>query len=93
MRRFSIGRVEMVGNTGTYLDTPYHRYREGYDLSGLPLSSSSTPPGLVIRVTGAPGRAIDWKAFAASDVVGRAVLVHTGWDEHWATVTAKVTRS
>ncbi len=82
---FQIGRIEMVGNTGTYLDTPYHRYADGYDLACLPLEQASHLPGLVVRVTGAAGRAIDWTAFAAVDVAGRAILVHTGWDRHWRT--------
>ena len=80
---FCIGRIDMVANTGTYIDTPYHRYRDGFDLAGLPLESCSALSGLVVRVTGASNRAIDWTAFAASDVRGRAVLVHTGWDMHW----------
>jgi kynurenine formamidase len=82
---FQIGKIEMVGNTGTYLDTPFHRYAEGYDLSGLDLDRVSGVPAVVVRVAGQAGRAIDWTAFAASDVGGRAVLVHTGWDRHWRT--------
>ncbi len=82
---FQIGRIEMVGNTGTYLDTPYHRFEDGYDLSALPLERASGVPGVVVRTTGAAGRAIDWQAFAATPVAGRAVLVHTGWDAHWRT--------
>lgn len=82
---FQIGKIEMVGNTGTYLDTPFHRYAEGYDLSGLELDRVSGVLAVVVRVAGQKGRAIDWTAFAASDVGGRAVLVHTGWDRHWRT--------
>lgn len=82
---FQIGKIEMVGNTGTYLDTPFHRYADGYDLSGLDLDRISGVPAVVVRVAGQAGRAIDWTAFAASDVGGRAVLVHTGWDRHWRT--------
>jgi arylformamidase len=82
---FQIGKIEMVGNTGTYLDTPFHRYAEGYDLSGLDLDRVSDVPAVVVRVAGQAGRAIDWTAFAASDVGGRAVLVQTGWDRHWRT--------
>ena len=82
---FQIGRIEMVGNTGTYLDTPFHRYAEGYDLSGLDLHRVSGVPAVVVRVAGQAARAIDWTAFAASDVGGRAVLVQTGWDRHWRT--------
>jgi kynurenine formamidase len=82
---FQIDRIEMVGNTGTYLDTPYHRYADGYDLAGLDLERISNSPGIVVRVEGGSDRAIDWTAFGASDVAGKAVLVHTGWDRHWRT--------
>jgi arylformamidase len=82
---FQIGRIEMVGNTGTYLDTPFHRYEDGYDLEGLTLSRVSGVPGVVVRATGAQGRVIDWPQFAATDVKNKAVLVHTGWDNHWRT--------
>jgi kynurenine formamidase len=82
---FQIDRIEMVGNTGTYLDTPYHRYADGYDLAGLDLERVSNSPGIVVRIEGSSDRAIDWTAFGASDVAGKAVLVHTGWDRHWCT--------
>lgn len=80
---FQIGRIEMVSNTGTYIDTPFHRYRDGHDLEGLALERVSNLPGLVVRIAGAEERAIDWTAFAASDVGGRAVLIETGWSRHW----------
>lgn len=82
---FQIDRIEMVGNTGTYLDTPFHRFAEGYDLSALSLETVSGCPGVVIDVRGAAGRAIDWTMLAAVDVRDKAVLVHTGWDSHWRT--------
>lgn len=82
---FQIGRIEMVANTGTYIDTPFHRYADGADLSCVPLEPIANLPGLMVRVTGMAGRAIDWTHFAAADVAGRAVLVHTGWDRHWRT--------
>ena len=82
---FQIGRIEMVGNTGTYLDTPYHRYEDGHDLSKLSLDRVSGVPGIVVRVEGGATRAIDWTSFAAVAVGGKAVLVHTGWDRHWRT--------
>ena len=82
---FQIGKIEMVSNTGTYLDTPYHRYPDGYDLARLPLERAASLPGVVLRVLGIEGRAIDWQTFAAGQVKGRAVLVHTGWDAHWRT--------
>jgi len=82
---FHFGRVEMVGNTGTYLDTPFHRYADGYDLTGLPLEVVCGVPGSTVRVSGADQRAIDWQAFAGVPIRGRAVLVNTDWDTHWRT--------
>lgn len=80
---FHIGRINMVSNTGTYLDTPYHRYADGADLAGFPLQSMADIEGIVLRVTGSPSRAIDRSLFLPLDVQGKAVLVHTGWDRHW----------
>jgi kynurenine formamidase len=79
---FQIGRIEMVGNTGTYLDTPFHRYEHGYDLAGLLLEKVSDVPGVVVPVDGVAG-AIEAAVFEAVDVAGKAVLVRTGWDRHW----------
>jgi len=82
---FQIGRIEMVSNTGTYLDTPFHRFADGVDLSGLTLESVSDLPGMVVRVDASQSRAVDRAHFGALEVRGRAVLVHTGWDRHWRT--------
>jgi arylformamidase len=82
---FHIGRIEMVANTGTYVDSPFHRYAGGRDLTGLPLESLADLPGVVVRVTGQAGRGIDVAALARVDVRGKAVLLHTGWDAHWRT--------
>jgi len=81
---FHIGRIEMVANTGTYVDSPFHRYAHGRDLSELPLSSLADLDAVVVW-TGNTGRAIDVAAFAELDVEGKAVLVRTGWDRHWRT--------
>ncbi len=82
---FSIGRVSMVGNTGTYLDSPYHRFANGSDLAGLQLEQLVDLPGVLVRVAGSQKRAIEDGQLAGHVVRGRAVLVHTGWDRHWAT--------
>jgi len=82
---FAIDRVSMVGNTGTYLDSPYHRYPGGVDLAGLPLSSLADLPCVVVRTLGSASRAIGVGALAAFDVASRAVLLHSGGDEHWGT--------
>lgn len=80
---FQIGRIEMVGNTGTYLDTPFHRFADGEDLSDVGLERVAALPGLVVR---APDiRAVDADRFAGLDLKGKAVLVHTGWARHWRT--------
>jgi arylformamidase len=80
---FHIARISMVGNTGTYLDSPFHRYPHGFDLSGYALSALADLPGVVVRRTAADRRDIDRMAVAARAVRGRAVLLHTGWDRFW----------
>jgi arylformamidase len=77
---FAIGRISLVGNTGTYLDSPYHRYPGGADLAAVPLERTADLPAVVVRVTGARQRGIDVGALAALDVRGAAVLLHTGDD-------------
>jgi kynurenine formamidase len=81
---FQIGKIEMVANTGTYLDSPFHRYADGMDLSELPLESLANLETLVVRV-GAGQRSIEREFFERLDVRGKAVLVATGWDRHWRT--------
>jgi arylformamidase len=82
---FTIGRISMVTNTGTYVDTPYHRYADGGDLAGMPLESFADLPIVVARVTGAAQRGVGPLTFAPLDVAGAAVLIHTGWDRHFGT--------
>ena len=84
---FQIGRIDMVANTGTYVDSPFHRYAEGKDLSELPLESIADLNGLVVRQPYEQGLAVDASAFAGLEVRGKAVLVATGWDRHWRTET------
>lgn len=79
---FQIGRIDLVANTGTYLDSPFHRYAEGKDLAQLPLESLADLPCLVAHVMDHSRRAIDSLPFPAADVRGKAVLVHTGWARH-----------
>src|SRR5690242_219537 len=82
---FHIGKIEMVANTGTYLDSPFHRYADGKDLAQLPLDHLANLECLVAHVAPSSSRAIERLPFARADVRGRAVLVHTGWDRHWRT--------
>lgn len=82
---FQIGRIEMVGNTGTYVDAPFHRYEGGKDLADLPLESLANLPVVLVRVPCRDGRAVDADRLEALDIAGRAVLVHTGWDIHFGT--------
>ena len=82
---FHIGKIEMVANTGTYLDSPFHRYRDGADLSELSLPSIANLEGVVVRPHESVGQAIDAFAFSRVAIRDRAVLVHTGWDQHWGT--------
>jgi kynurenine formamidase len=82
---FQIGRIDMVANTGTYIDSPFHRYADGKDLAGLSLESLADLQGLVIRKPYEQGLATNVADFEGFEVQGRAVLVHTGWDRHWRT--------
>lgn len=82
---FQIGRVDMVANTGTYVDSPFHRYAGGKDLSELPLGALADLDGLLVRRPFEQGLATGADAFDGIDVRGRAVLIHTGWDRHWRT--------
>ena len=83
---FQIGRIEMVGNTGTYVDSPFHRFADGADLADLRLESLADLPGVVVRQDSAAGaQRISASAFDGVDVRGRAVLLHTAWDRHWRT--------
>jgi len=81
---FQIGRIEMVANTGTYIDAPFHRYGEGRDLSQLEIAAVANLDGLVIHSAMAT-RAIRPEIFESRDVKDKAVLIHTGWDRHWGT--------
>jgi len=79
---FHIGKIEMVANTGTYLDSPFHRYADGQDLAQLDLSSLANLAGIVVRKV--PGtRSIDVDALGPLDFKHKAVLIHTGWSAHW----------
>lgn len=79
---FQIGRIDMVSNTGTYLDVPFHRRPDGHDLADLPLEAVAGLPGVVVDAQG-PSIGID--AFAGFDLGGAAVIVRTGWSRHWGT--------
>ncbi|MEO7178294.1 MAG: cyclase family protein, partial [Allosphingosinicella sp.] len=79
---FQIGRIDMVANTGTYLDTPFHRYEQGDDLAAVGLERLAGLDGLCVR---AEGREAGPELFEGLDVSGKAVLVHTGWDRRWRT--------
>jgi arylformamidase len=82
---FHIGKIEMVANTGTYVDAPFHRFADGKDLAELPLSSLAELDAVVIRPNMKHGRAIEIESFSGVDLGGKAILVHTGWSRHWAT--------
>lgn len=80
---FQIGQITMVGNTGTYLDVPFHRYADGEDLSQVGVDRVAELPGLVVRAVGFT--AIDADLFDGLGLAGKAVLVHTDWSRHWRT--------
>jgi kynurenine formamidase len=82
---FQIARIDMVANSGTAIDAPSHRYPGATDVAHLPLSSVADVDAVVIHLQGMRGRSIDRAALAAFDVRHRAVLLDTGWAEHWST--------
>jgi kynurenine formamidase len=93
---FQIGRIEMVANTGTYVDAPFHRIAGGQDIAGLPLERVADLEGLVVTLPPLPagvdagegqtrGRAFDADLFERRDFEGKAVLLRSGWDSYWRT--------
>jgi kynurenine formamidase len=83
---FQIGRIEMVANTGTYLDTPFHVAEDGHDLTGLDPARVTNVPGLAVPAPATGEIGVDVLAgFGDDDLGGRAVLFRTGWDRHWRT--------
>jgi kynurenine formamidase len=80
---FHIGAIQMVANTGTYVDAPFHRFPAGKDLSELPLESLADLPGICITADGSPR--VDVEMLRGHDLEGKAVLVRTGWSRHWLT--------
>ena len=84
---FAIQQIEMVGNTGTYIDSPFHRYADGADLADLRLDQLAQLDALVVTPKLAGGMAIGPDNFGGLDVAGKAILLNTGWDRHWRTET------
>ena len=81
---FQLGMIDLLANTGTYIDAPFHRYAEGKDIAGYALEAVANLDGVVVH--GADrGRAIDADVFGGGEVRGKAVLVHTGWARYWRT--------
>jgi arylformamidase len=81
---FHIGKIEMVANTGTYIDSPFHRYADGEDLSQLKLAQLADLPA--VKVTCTDKQAIDASCFSGlTSLGGKAILIETGWSQHWNT--------
>jgi arylformamidase len=83
--RMHIGKVCLVGNTGTYIDVPFHYHEDKADLAEVGVDRVADLPGMVVRALDRPGRAVTPDMFAGFDLRGKAVLVHTGWDVHFGT--------
>jgi arylformamidase len=75
---FQIGRVDMVANTGTYLDAPAHRFANGADVAAIDLQSVANLFAVVVRAGGQ--RSIDK---IPAGLNGKALLIHTGWSQYW----------
>ncbi|MFZ1678695.1 MAG: cyclase family protein [Saprospiraceae bacterium] len=78
---FQIGRIDIVANTGTYIDCPFHRYEDGHDLSEINIDQMANLPSVLINAFG--HQAIGPEFFFHHHLTGKAVLVHTGWSAHW----------
>jgi arylformamidase len=82
---FQIGKIEMVSNTGTYIDCPFHRFEHGNDLNDTPLEQFAELTGIIFRVPFRERLSIDADLFDNFEIENKAVLIHTGWDSHWNT--------
>lgn len=82
---FHIAKIDMVANTGTYIDAPSHRFASGADIAGLDLEAIADVPAIVYRAAGRTS--IDVKEIDAQMLRGKALLIHTGWSQHWRTPT------
>jgi arylformamidase len=82
---FQIGEISMVANTGTYVDSPFHRYADREDVAALSLDRVADVDAVVVNVAGTESRAVDRRLLLPFDVADKAVLVHTGWDRRWGT--------
>jgi arylformamidase len=82
---FHIALIEMVSNTGTYMDTPFHRYEGGRDLADLRLDQLVDLEAVTIKANDPPYKAIGKSVFDGYDLTGKAVLVYTGFDQNWGT--------
>jgi len=80
---FQIGKIEMVANTGTYIDCPFHRYKDGKDFAALPAHLFTDIEGIKISIPYHQQKAIDASYFTKINLRHKAILVHTGWSEHW----------
>ncbi|HZY79888.1 MAG TPA: cyclase family protein [Cyclobacteriaceae bacterium] len=82
---FLISKIDMVANTGTYMDTPFHRYEDGYDLAEVKLEDVAYVRAEIVRVDGMKIKHIDESYFKKTDLRGKAVLINTGWSANWRT--------
>jgi arylformamidase len=82
---FLIGQIGLCGNTGTYVDSPFHRYADGADLAALELDRLADLDAVLVDATGNAGRAIGPEQLASQDLGGKAVLIRTDWSRHWRT--------
>ncbi len=82
---FQIGKIEMVSNTGTYMDCPFHRYEDGKDLSQIEISQLADIEGVLINIPYNECLEIGVEYFLGRELEGKAVLIYTGWSDHWQT--------
>ena len=86
---FAMDVITMIGNTGTYLDSPFHRYADGADLAALDLETLVDLPAEVFHLRDAwtpQRRGIRAATLADRELRGSAVLLDTGWSRLFGTL-------
>ena len=80
---FQIGKIEMITNTGTYIDCPFHRYEHGKDLSEIGLERFADLDAITIEAVNVQEVGVEF--FTEKEIRNKAVIIHTGWSKHWNT--------
>lgn len=81
---FQIGKVDMVVNSGTYIDAPFHRFAEGKDIASIDIDQVADITAIKILIPDSEQK-IGKHYFEGKDLTGKAVIIQTNWSRHWNT--------